>query len=279
MRSDKDTGRDSTAGLSRDTANANGSIGQIFDKDKVRDQLEFQQAFGQLGMQIAGDVLKDLKKDDPDLWGEGKAGAIALHAAVAGIGAALGGGNVAGAIAGTVAGDLATNLVRDQVELAVAGLSGEMRDQVTKVILNVVASAAGGAGGGISGAGGASVADRYNRQLHPGERELAKEIVARLRAGGTEVSVEYVEDQMRQMSVVIDGEIIRAVPDVQVGGVKQTDPGAVWSNEHGSVVYVQDTAKPDFAMQGVIRDLINSSEVPKLVYYLPTPTVLVPMRE
>jgi len=54
VRSDKDSGRDSTAGLSRDTAGANGSIGQIFDKDKVREQLEFQQAFGQLGMQIAG---------------------------------------------------------------------------------------------------------------------------------------------------------------------------------------------------------------------------------
>jgi len=169
VRSDKDSGRDSTAGLSRDTAGANGSIGQIFDKDKVREQLEFQQAFGQLGMQIAGDVLKDLKGKDEELWGEGKPGAIALHAAIAGIGAALGGGNVAGAIAGTIAGDLATNLVRDQVELAVAGLSGEARDQATKVILNVIASAAGGAVGGLSGAGGASVADMYNRQLHPDE--------------------------------------------------------------------------------------------------------------
>nr|WP_314355325.1 hypothetical protein [uncultured Achromobacter sp.] len=53
VRSDKETGRDSTAGLSRDTAGANGSIGQTFDKDKVREQLEFQQAFGPLGMQTA----------------------------------------------------------------------------------------------------------------------------------------------------------------------------------------------------------------------------------
>ena len=59
--------------------------------------------------------------------------------------------------------------MRDQVELAVAGLSGETRDQVTKVILNVIASAAGGVVGGVSGAGGASVADMYNRQLHPDE--------------------------------------------------------------------------------------------------------------
>ncbi|WP_332609744.1 toxin glutamine deamidase domain-containing protein [Achromobacter sp. ESBL13] len=171
VRSDKETGRDSTAGLSRDTASANGSIGQIFDKDKVREQLEFQQAFGQLGMQIAGDVLKDLKKDDPDLWGEGKAGAIAVHAAVAGIGAALGGGNVAGAIAGTIAGDLASNLVQDQIALAVADLPVELRSQVSKVITNVVASAAGGLAGGLSGAGGAAASNMFNRQLHPSETE------------------------------------------------------------------------------------------------------------
>ena len=115
VRSDKDTGRDSTAGLSRDTAGANGSIGKIFDKDKVREQIEFQQAFGQLGMQIAGDVLKDLADKNPSIWGEGKVGAIALHAAVAGVGAALGAGDVGGAITGTIAGDLAGNLVKDQI--------------------------------------------------------------------------------------------------------------------------------------------------------------------
>ncbi|MEN4922749.1 hemagglutinin repeat-containing protein [Achromobacter spanius] len=175
VRGDKETGRDSTAGLSRDTAGANGSIGQIFDKDKVREQLEFQQAFGQLGMQIAGDVLKDLRKDNPDLWGEGKAGAIALHAAVAGIGAALGGGNVAGAIAGTVAGDLASSLVQEQIQMAVAGLPPELRDTVANVITNVIAGTAGGLVGGGSGAGSALAADMYNRQLHPDERKWAKE--------------------------------------------------------------------------------------------------------
>jgi len=174
VRSDKGIGRDSTAGLSRDTAGANGSIGQIFDKDKVREQLEFQQAFGQLGMQLAGDALKSLKEKDPDLWGEGKPGAIGLHAAVAGIAAALGGGNVAGTIAGTVAGDVVSALVNDQVEQAVAGLSGEARNQVRNVILNVIASAAGGAIGGASGAGGAAVADQFNRQLHVSELERIK---------------------------------------------------------------------------------------------------------
>lgn len=174
VRSDARTGRDSRAGLSRDTAGANGSIGKIFDKDKVREQLEFQQAFGQLGMQIAGDVLKDLAKKDPEVWGEGKKGAIALHAAVAGVGAALGGANAAGAIAGTMAGDLASDLVRDEIARAVAGLPVETRNQVAKIITSVVASAAGGVMGGLSGAGGAAVADSFNRQLHVSELERIK---------------------------------------------------------------------------------------------------------
>ncbi|RPJ88503.1 hypothetical protein DY367_27645, partial [Achromobacter xylosoxidans] len=271
VRSDKDSGRDSTAGLSRDTAGANGSIGQIFDKDKVREQLEFQQAFGQLGMQLAGDALKTLKEKDPDLWGEGKPGAIGLHAAVAGIAAALGGGNVAGAVAGTVAGDLATNLVKEQVEQAVAGLSGEAREQVTRVILNVIGSAAGGAVGGLSGAGGASVADMYNRQLHPEERAVAKKIADAIRAKGGDVSLEYIEDQMRQMSFVIGGTTYPGVPDVQIGGVTQTDSGAVWSNEAGSVVYVQKAGKVDPAIQAFIADFVNKSEIPYMAQYVPAP--------
>nr|WP_313658504.1 hemagglutinin repeat-containing protein [Achromobacter ruhlandii] len=179
VRSDAGTGRDSTAGLSRDTAGANGSIGKIFDKDKVREQLEFQQAFGQLGMQIAGDVADRLTADDQQLWGEGKPGRMALHAAIAGIGAALGGGDVAGALSGTLAGDAASNLLRDQVNQAVAGLPADARDQVSQVILNVVASAAGGATGGMSGASGASLADMYNRQLHPDEGSLIRKSAKR----------------------------------------------------------------------------------------------------
>ncbi len=222
VRSDKEADRDSTAGLSRDTADANGSIGQIFDKDKVRQQLEFQQAFGQLGMQIAGDVLKDLRKDDPDLWGEGKPGAIALHAAVAGIGAALGGGNIAGAVAGTVAGDVASHAVQEQISLATAGLPNEVRDQVSKILVNIVASAAGGIAGGSSGAAGASSSDMFNRQLHPWEYEFAeknaKVVAAHLKISEEEargrIVAEILRNSDKDSSESVGGKVdweIRAV--------------------------------------------------------------------
>ncbi|HCQ46587.1 MAG TPA: hypothetical protein DIW53_07265, partial [Achromobacter sp.] len=151
VRSDKDSGRDSTAGLSRDTAGANGSIGQIFDKDKVREQLEFQQAFGQLGMQIAGDVLKGLAKENPDVWGEGKTGRIAVHSIVAAAGAALGGGNVAAAITGTIAGDLTAAAAKDAIDNAMQGLPPAIQREVANLVLNVLASSAGALTGGLSG--------------------------------------------------------------------------------------------------------------------------------
>ena len=173
VRADALNGRDSTAGLSRDTAGANGSIGKIFDKDKVREKLEFQQALGQLGMQIAGDALKDLAKQDPETWGEGKIGSIALHAGVAGAAAALGG---------------ATWRARSPVRWRVtwprapcasrssrggrppAGTAGDGRA--------VDSEYGGGSGrglaGGVSGAGGAAVANMYNRQLHEEEGELIR---------------------------------------------------------------------------------------------------------
>ena len=97
-------------------------------------------------MQIAGDALKDLAKQDPETWGEGKIGSIALHAGVAGAAAALGGGNVAGAIAGTVAGDVAASAVREQINRAVADLPPELRETAERLILNTVAAAAGAGG-------------------------------------------------------------------------------------------------------------------------------------
>ncbi|MEN5347396.1 hypothetical protein ABE599_27095 [Achromobacter mucicolens] len=134
-----------------------------------------------------------------------------------------------------------------------------------------IASAAGGAIGGVSGAGGAAVADTYNRQLHPDERELAKKIAVEIQARGGDVSVEYIEDQMRQMSMVRDGMERPGIPDVQIGGVVQTDSGATWFNELGSAVYVQNTSKPDYGLQGIILEITNNSSVPNLIHYLPTP--------
>nr|WKF57909.1 hypothetical protein HUO10_002403 [Paraburkholderia busanensis] len=198
-------GHDSTAGLSRDTANANGSVQNTFDARKVGDDMAVQQGAVQVGMQVAGDIAGALqdsarkKMDDANgrlkaaqesgdtaaeqqaradlqaaqsqyaLWGNEGAGRIGAHAIVAGVGAALGGGNVLGAAGGTIAGDIASNAV-----------TGALPDTLgTSILSNIAAGAAGatlggalgGTGGAMSGANGALGADLYNRQLHPDEKK------------------------------------------------------------------------------------------------------------
>ncbi|TXD55250.1 hypothetical protein FUT88_23125 [Ralstonia sp. TCR112] len=174
------------ATLSRDTANANGSVQKIFDLKQVQERVELGREFGKLGMQVAGDVAGALAKQNPDsgLWKEGEPGRIALHAAIAAIGAAMTGGDVAGAVAGTVAGDLAAKLIEKSVQEATKGLPPSVQATVANVITNVVAGTAGavvggavgGSQGAVSGAGGALAADMFNRQLHPDERKQLDEL-------------------------------------------------------------------------------------------------------
>nr|WP_269848296.1 hemagglutinin repeat-containing protein [Ralstonia sp. ASV6] len=170
------------ATLSRDTTNANGSVQKIFDLKQVQERVELGREFGKLGMQVAGDVAGALAKQNPDsgLWKEGEPGRIALHAAIAAIGAAMTGGDMAGAVAGTVAGDLAAKLIEKSVAEATKGLPPSVQATVANVITNVVAGTAGavvggavgGSQGAVSGTGGALAADMFNRQLHPQETKI-----------------------------------------------------------------------------------------------------------
>lgn len=210
VRHDTVTGQDSTAGLSRDTANANGSVQNQFDAQKVADNMDVQKQTIQVGMQVVGDVAdrmaqrakndaadaqerKDRAEQSGDtqaaaqaqadldaaikqigLWGPDGDARRAAHAGVAAAGAAAGGGNIAGAVAGTVAGDLAGG--------AAHGATG---DSLADAILgNIAAGAAGaaaggalgGAGGALSGANGALGSDLYNRQLHDDEKKKLAEL-------------------------------------------------------------------------------------------------------
>ncbi|CAG9229903.1 hypothetical protein PSAB6_50283 [Paraburkholderia sabiae] len=244
VRGDAGTGHDSTAGLSRDTANANGSVANTFDAQKVADDMAVQQGVAQVGMQVVGTIDNKLQEHARDaqkqavqdyataqaagdtagmakaqadynaasqqfaLWGDDGAGRIGSHAAVAAVGAALGGGNVAGAVGGTVAGDLAGN--------AVSSATG---DTLLSNIASGAAGAAaggalGGAGGALSGANGALGADLYNRQLHSKEKTLAQEITANAAAhgvtnpDGSPITVDQVENAMRSANNSQYGEIV-----------------------------------------------------------------------
>ncbi|EDT41041.1 hemagglutinin repeat-containing protein [Burkholderia ambifaria] len=250
VRGDAGTGRDSTAGLSRDTAHANGAVQNTFDAQKVQNDMAIQQSVGQVGMQVVGDVAtamenrasaketaaiqayKDAKaagdeagmaqavadytaaQQQEALWGNDGAARIASHAAVSGLGAAMGGGNVAGAVGGTIAGDYVGNAVGDVLGDSVGG----------KVLANAAAGLAGAAAGGVvggsagamTGAGGALNADLYNRQLHQAEIDAIRAKAKQLAASGVISYQDALERLSAQALRDVDLQFAQAHPGADV---------------------------------------------------------------
>ncbi|UVT02203.1 contact-dependent inhibition toxin BcpA [Burkholderia glumae] len=191
VKSDEQTGTDSTAGLSRDTANANQTVENTFNLQKVQNNLAFAQAFGKVATFAVAEAATQLENSSPQmkaLFGEGGAGRDALHAAVAAIGAALSGGNIGGALAGSLAGDVLQSLAQPIIDQTVSQLPLSAQASVRNALNEIVATAGGaaagavaggGSSGALAGAGSAINNELYNRQLHVEEvkvvEKLAKE--------------------------------------------------------------------------------------------------------
>ncbi|CAG4926267.1 hemagglutinin repeat-containing protein [Paraburkholderia gardini] len=252
VRGDAGTGQDSTAGLSRDTANANGSVQNTFNAQSVQNDMAIQQMTGQVGMQVVGDIgdhmqqkaidsAKQAVQDYNDaqkrgdtagmaqaqadyaaanqqyaLWGNDGAARIASHAVVAGVGAGMGGGSVAGAVGGTVAGDIAGNATSHATD---GTLGGALLSNVASGLAGAVAGGAlGGASGALSGAGGALNADLYNRQLHPDERQWTSNNSAAFAAYYESVTGQAISSTDAQNMLLANGYI-------QVDSAAASGPG------------------------------------------------------
>ncbi|WP_080432199.1 contact-dependent inhibition toxin BcpA [Burkholderia ubonensis] len=189
VKSDQQNGTDSTAGLSRDTSNANQTVQNTFDLQKVQNDLAFAQEFGKVATYAAGEVATKLENsDDPTLkamFAEGGAGRDALHAAVAAIGAVLSGGNVAGAVAGSLTGDALQALAQPIIDQAVSPLPLSAQTAARNALNEIVVAAGGAAGGALAGGGssgalaGAGSAinnELFNRRLHESEAAKLKQL-------------------------------------------------------------------------------------------------------
>lgn len=191
VKSDEQNGTDSTAGLSRDTANANQTVQNTFNLQKVQNDMAFAQAFGKAATFAVAEAATQLENSSPQmkaLFGEGGAGRDALHAAVAAIGAALSGGNIGAAVAGSLAGDVLQSLAQPIIDQTVSQLplsaQAAARDALNEIVATAGGAAAGalaggGSSGALAGAGSAINNELYNRQLHVEEvkvvERLAKE--------------------------------------------------------------------------------------------------------
>ncbi|KVE28737.1 cell surface protein [Burkholderia singularis] len=188
VKSDEQNGTDSTAGLSRDTANANQTVQNTFNLQKVQNDMAFAQAFGKAATFAVAEAATQLENSSPQmkaLFGEGGAGRDALHAAVAAIGAALSGGNIGGAVAGSLAGDVLQSLAQPIIDQTVSQLPLSAQAAARNALNEIVATAGGaaagalaggGSSGALAGAGSASNNELYNRQLHQSEADKLKQL-------------------------------------------------------------------------------------------------------
>ena len=140
----------STAGLSRDTTGANGSIAPIFNLQQIQNNQAVGQAFGQIANNIAGDVIA------ASGWSEDSTQGILLHGLVGAMQGQISGGNaLAGAAGGAASAALAPAMAQYLVSQGLDPNSDEFK-QLMQAGSQIVGTAIGAAVGAASGTGAQS---------------------------------------------------------------------------------------------------------------------------
>jgi filamentous hemagglutinin len=217
------------AGLNRHTTNLNGRVDKTPDvQQTLQNQGELMSAMRDAGEAVArriGDVA-DAKRDallkaaeesdDPQLkqqylaeadqWGESGSYRVGLQSAGSSLVGGIGGGLLGAAQSG--GGALMSALLANKLD----AVSRQIADQkptgnadLDKTLGNIVANAmstvAGGVVGGAQGAQAAYNVDRFNRQLHQGEYDLAKKhaklVAQRLKISEQEAEGRIVAEVLR----------------------------------------------------------------------------------
>ena len=173
----------------------------------------------------------------------------------------------------------------EQINSATSGLPNVIRQQVANVVLNAVASAAGGAVGGISGAGGAAVADMFNRQLHPEEVDLAKKVAENARksgiknSDGSPISEEQVKNALRAANnriyeqTILSGMVVSLDLNTQGRDIYDTKGMLLYADGKGGYYLVQDQnmlIPPSEDIRRLIRDQSGKENSP-YSWFVPAP--------
>ncbi|WP_415914600.1 beta strand repeat-containing protein [Paraburkholderia sp. J41] len=270
------------AGLSRDTTDTNGKVANTPDVNALlnqqADRMNAAQAAGQAVAQRIGDYANAQEKatGDPE-WAEGGNKRAAMQAAGAAVVAGLGGG-VASAVEGAAGAAIGSKMGRElnkvSDSIAASNPTGDanVNQALGNIVANVIATGAGAAAGG-AGAFSSSDVDRYNRQLHPEEKTLAKQLADK---SGGKYTQAQIQDQMRIMGVSDNGTSESGAPTTLIGQAP-TDSGAKWisggTTANGQPILTQVTAQADPALQSYILSNYNSAssgQVPSQFTYQQT---------
>jgi filamentous hemagglutinin len=238
------TAEETIAALNRDTANANEGIGKIFDAEKVKEDQANAQLMAQT-MQQAAPLLYDqvgnlLKGQDGTLK-------IAVHALIGGVVSKALGGDFGSGAAGVAAGTAPIALLNEN--LGDLGLTVAEQNALLESVGMLVA----GAVGKNAAAATAGMADAFNRQLHPGEKELAKKMAANSHGKYT---AEQIEAQMRLSSLVdMSGKILEAGGPDMIGSAttKIVDGDVRWNSVAVTTRITEIQAQADAEIIGYIQ--------------------------
>jgi filamentous hemagglutinin len=210
-------------------------------------------------------------------WAEGGSNRIALHIAGGALLGGLGGGSIGTALQGAAGAGLSSALATqlDSLSNGIADSTGSTL--LGSLVSNMVAGAGGALVGGGTGAFTAANADLYNRQLHPDERKLAKDIAEKSNGQYTQAQV---EEQLRLMGMCeVGGGCVSPGVAEELNGRTPTDPGAQWINTglinaNGNPLIVQSLPAPNQALQTFIMENYNSAtpgQIPSGFDYVSTP--------
>ncbi|SAL04216.1 filamentous hemagglutinin outer membrane protein [Caballeronia ptereochthonis] len=170
------------ASLSRDTTSTNAQVAKLPDVNdilvKQSDTMNAASTAGEAVARRIGDYANaKLDETGDPRWAEGGSNRIALHVAGGTLVAGLGGGRAIGGAAGAAISSIAADKLTS-LSGGIAGAAGgsDAANALGNIVADALATAAGGAIAGSSGAASAYDVDRYNRQLHPDEKQAIKNL-------------------------------------------------------------------------------------------------------
>jgi len=273
------------ASLNRDTTNTNGTVAKLPDMQnllaKQADMMAAASAAGEAVSRRIGDYADKMMKDAAangdqagvDAWKEGGANRALMQGAGAALVTGLAGGNAVGGAAGAAIASIASGKL-NELSSAIAGSdptgNANMNQALGNIVANALATGASAAVGGEAGAFSGYNVDRFNRQLHPEEKTLAKQLAEKSKGKYTQAQI---EDQMRIMGVSVNGIHESGAPTTLVG-TSPTDMGAQWvgapATADGKMVLTQKTAPANPELQSYIvanADSATNSQVPSQFNY------------
>lgn len=284
------------ASLNRDTTDLNGTVNRTPDlQNLLGDQSRLMAAATAAGEAVARDIgtyankkeqeARDLAKatTDPELkaqylqeakdWSEGGDYRAAMHAAGGAIVAGLGGGNALGGALGaglTSKAGSKLNELSDQIRDSRPTGNADVDQALAQIVATGVGTAVGAAVGGSSGAFTGFNTDRFNRQLQPTEKALARRIAedatrkGLINPDGSVITASQIENAMRSANNSALGEsawtgsVVPLNANTQASAIYDTTGMRVFVDYLGNKYLVQDSAMLSPPSDG-LRDLIVSN--------------------